>query len=251
MRIGIIGSGHLGSALIKGLISVCNVNPNEIITSTRNEDKKNHLISEYGIQVQSNFEEVIKESSMIFLVIKKPVFIEMAKQLNGYDFKDKLVISFMSGVTIREIEELLSTTGVIRAMPSISISSGEGVIAHTKTDNLELKGYLQDLGKTFLVDEESIDTFTALSASGLGFASYIMSKYYDIAVGNGLSKEASKAVVENIFTQAAKTDDYNKLLGEVATKDGVTEAGINHLEENHFGEILVEAIATSIYKTRG
>ena len=69
-RIGFIGCGNMGSAMVGGLVNSGFSSPSNIIVSTRTEESAKLIQEKYNVNVTTNNEEVVKNSDVIFLAVK-------------------------------------------------------------------------------------------------------------------------------------------------------------------------------------
>lgn len=241
MRIGIIGFGHLGKALAKGLIYKNIVSKHEIYILAKSESTKEIAENEFGVQVCNDINDIIKNTEILFWVLKGKVFNEICKDIQQ-DITLKINISFMAGLTIKSIHERLGNVYITRAMPSIAIDRANGIIGYTKTKDIYVIELFDELGFAFEVEEKDIEKVTAFSSCGLGFAAYILNAFQTAGQTLGFSSDVSKKIVAKTFGSALEMEDYKETVNAVATKGGATEQGINHFEENDMNGIVYEAM---------
>ena len=250
MRVGIVGFGHLGKSLAKGLILKQIVSKNEIYILAKSENTIKQANDEYGFCVSENINEIIYASDIIFFVVKSNVFEELCKEIDKDLLKSKLLVSFMAGMTIRKIQERLGDIYITRGMPSIAIDRAEGVIAYTMTDNTCINQIFNALGYAFEVEECNIEKATAFASCGLGFAAYILDSFQQVGEILGFSDEVSEQIVARTFHSAIQMSNYKETAKAVATKGGATEQGILCFEENKISNIIEEAINRAYKKMK-
>lgn len=249
MKIGIIGFGHLGKALTKGLILKKIVSKDEIFILAKSERTREAAEEEFGVQVCSDINDIIEKASILFWVLKGNVFVELSKDIQQ-DVTHKINISFMAGMTIESIQEKLGDVFITRAMPSIAIDRADGVIGYTKTNDTFVEKMFNELGYAFEVEEKDIEKVTAFSACGLGFAAYILNSFQKAGQAFGFSSEVSEKIVAKTFSNAIEMSDYEGTANAVATKGGATEQGIIYFEENNLNRIISEAMNKAYNKMR-
>ena len=251
MKIGIIGFGNLGKALTNGLLQTELVQKQDIFvcakTATSIEDAK----SNFGVQASFDINEVINDSDIIFLVIKKNVFKEVASTFDLATCANKQFISFMASTSKQEINSLLPEINITRAMPSIAIADRKGIIAYTKTTSQMQVKLFGSLGYAIEVDESDLEKYTALAACGLGFAAYILEAFTNAGVNMGLSYQDSLKAIAQTFTDAIAISNFTETVKMVATKGGATEQGINIFNENNIESIISKAINAAYQKASG
>ena len=141
--IGIIGCGHLGSAIALQLVS-CGFPLDRIRVSRGNSDGSLEKILDAGLgPCLAGNEEIFRDSSIIFICIRP----QSLSDLQPLAFpKDALVVSCMAGVSLPAIRALLGVEAV-RMMPSgpDSIIERKGIAA-IYPHNQILSRILQALG---------------------------------------------------------------------------------------------------------
>lgn len=249
MNIGIIGFGHLGNALVKGLLFKKIVSKDEIYILAKSDASKDAAKKEYGIHVCNDINEIIKKSDILFWILKGDVFTAISDNISP-DINHKVNVSFMAGVPISLIQEKLGDVNITRAMPNIAIERADGIIGYTKTDNEFLKMIFCELGYSFVVEEKDIEKVTAFSACGLGFAAYILNAFQKAGEELGFPPEICEKIVSKTFISAIDMSDYEGTSKAVATKGGATEQGILCFEENNLNKIISDAMNKAYKKMK-
>lgn len=232
MKIGIIGFGHLGKALAKGLVISGVLEGKDIYVLTKSQETKDIAMNKYNLKVAEDINEIVANVEIIFWVIKKNAFFEISSKLNG-NMCGIVNVSFMSGVTIEVIKEYLGNVNILRAMPNIAIENADGIIGHTKSNSKIVSSIFSKLGYAFEVEEKDIERVTAFSACGLGFAAYILNAFQETGIELGFSEEMSERIITQTFSNAITMSNYDKIVDSVATKGGATEEGILFLENSN------------------
>lgn len=249
MKIGIIGFGHLGKALAKGLIYKNIISKDEIFILAKSERTREVAEKEFGIQVCSDINEIIEEASILFWVLKGNIFDELSKDITQ-DITHKINVSFMAGMPIKSIQEKLGDVFITRVMPNIAIDRADGIIGYTKTNDTFVEKMFNELGYAFEIEEKDIEKVTAFSACGLGFAAYILNAFQKAGQAFGFNPEVSEKIVAKTFGNAIVMSDYEGTANSVATKGGATEQGIICFEENNLNRIVSEAMNKAYDKMR-
>ena len=135
MRIGIIGYGNLGKALVKGLI-LTGFRENDIDINARTKKTRDSVQNDFkDIYVTDNKEELVSRTDVIILVTEPKNAEDVLNEIKHYKIDEKIVVSFMAGITISEIRNMLgdkqNAVKLIRVMPNIAIQDGNGVIGVT------------------------------------------------------------------------------------------------------------------------
>ena len=237
-KIAIIGQGHIGSALKRGLINA-GIDPNNILTSNK---------SSTNVSVSAVAE-------VIFIAVK-PAMVKTVLNDIKKVIKNKILISLTASVSTDLIKKYVvnDSQKIIRIMPNIPISINEGIIGLYANENVNfaekksVMTLLSNLG--FIVDldnENAIDTITLVAACGPAIVSYFIGLISSYAIGQGMKNEEAKKISRKTFEgtlsylKKSKLDPQ-KLIESVATKGGVTETILTTLEQKNIDTKFNEAI---------
>ena len=248
MKIGIIGFGHLGSALACGLIRSGTVGADDLyVCDNSPEAIAAAQATPISATVSHDINHIIEKSSIIFLTIKKQVFIELAETIDRNLLSDKIIISFMAGVKFEEIYQLIGNITLIRAMPSLAIASCEGVIGYTASPP-EVVDLFNKLGYAFESKPDDIEKVMAFSSCGLGFAAYLIDAFAEAGQIMGFTKKESLNIASATFRNAIDAGAFFDTVKAVATPGGATEQGILHMDDKGVYKIVAEAVRKAYEK---
>lgn len=246
MNVAVIGFGNLGKAFVTGALLKKNIEKHNLYVYAKSNSSIDLAKNDYGVNGSTDLSEILSKADMIIFIVKEDVFYKLINQIDHKLFEGKIIISFMAGITVEKMQNVLKTEyDVVRVMPSLSIACGEGVIAHTKIRNQRVLKVLEGLGMLVETDETGIEKFTAFSSCGLGFAAYILNGFLEAGKKIGFDEETCRKMVESNFLHAIRMGDYKHMIDTVATKGGVTEKGIQYLDENYIGDTIYNAVKKS------
>lgn len=259
MKIGIIGYGNLGKAFVKGLVST-GFNQNDIVINAKTKKTRDSIGNDFNdVYVTANKEELVNKSDVIILIIEPMNAKEVLNEIKAYNINQKIIISFMAGITMAEIRNELgekqNAVKLIRVMPNIAIQEGNGVLGITYNDSdyeiiQDVLNVLRRLGYVLKLDETSLNYITVTAASGLAFAACIMDSYQaacnTLLNNNNISKEITIRIFENVVDMVKNEDcSLNDIVCRITTKGGTTEAGMNILDAKLVTENLVACMHKS------
>lgn len=254
--IGIIGSGNMGSSLIRAL----RAKGLSIEVNDKDKAKLRKVCRQYSLrQAKSNI-DLIKSSQVLIIAVKPQnidsVLFEIDEALalaTNKSQADKLIISIAAGVTTKYIEKVIGGRArVIRVMPNLAASIAESMSAIAKgkfAKKADLK-IAQDIfklvGETITLGEKHIDLVTAVSGSGPAYFFYLMESLIDAAVSNGVGREDAKKIVLQTALGAAGlaliSQDPKELRRRVTSKKGITEAAVKIFEKRKLNKIIKDAV---------
>jgi pyrroline-5-carboxylate reductase len=181
-RIGFLGAGNMGAALIEGIIRAHLVKPETIVASCTRIVHDSRLAMT-GVGVTTSNLQVVQQSDIIIIAVKPAVIPAVlkevfdAKQITAEDFQRKCFISIAAGVSIATLESYFQSAGVtgvsiIRVMPNTPCSVGlsasgysAGVHA-TMAHKAACEAIFRAVGVIDEVPEKLMDAVTGLSGSG-------------------------------------------------------------------------------------
>lgn len=240
MKIGFIGVGMMGEALLAGVLRG-SVAASDVIVCEKRADRAAELKAQYGVAVVDAIAD-IAEASTIFLVVKPGdvagVVRELAPNLSG----DHLLVSLAAGVSLAAIEaEAGPSVGVIRVMPNTPALVGVGMAAMspgsacTAAQLAAAQDLLSATGRVVEVPEGQQDAVTAVSGSGPAYIFMVIEAMVDAGVSLGLTRDvASELAVQTVLgaaTMASETGEHPAVLrNRVTSPGGTTAAALAVLE---------------------
>lgn len=168
-KIGIIGLGRIGSALLEGLLNIGYQKENFVL-KVRQETQKYDLISR-GFEARIDLDAIFS-SDIIFIAVK-PAHIHSILSSFRYIPKSlqKPVISLCAGVCYSDLSKILGKQyPVFRVRPNIFIRNNAGNLLFSPNSNTtlfaqEVKSLLSGLGKVFTVNEVDLSSYTLDSST--------------------------------------------------------------------------------------
>jgi len=244
MTIGFIGAGVMARALGKGIVQGGVVPASGLICSAPSpQDGQPFLDLLPGARWTVSNAEVVRQSDLTILAVKPQVFAEAMSSLREVT-AGKLVLSIAAGVTIEKIRALLHPTArIVRTMPNTPMQVGAGASVYasgpdvTDADLALVHRVLSSSGKAWRVEENQIDTITALSGSGPAYLFHFIDAVIRGAAALGLPEPLAKdlalqTVLGSAQLAAQSSLSPMELATQVKSPKGTTLAGCAVLEEN-------------------
>ena len=118
-KIGFIGCGNMGKAILGGLIASGQVLPGQIWVYTPSPDKVAALRDQYGINAAESAQEVAQVADIVFGAVKPNIMIKVLSDITSSLNKETLVVSIAAGVTLDQLARALGhDRKIVRAMPN-------------------------------------------------------------------------------------------------------------------------------------
>lgn len=262
-KIGFIGSGNMGEALISGLVLSRAAKPENIICSDISEDILDEIKNRYAIQTTTSNTEVAEKSEIVVYSTKPQILGMVLKEtVNALD-TTKLIISIAAGVPLSAIASgLHKELRLLRVMPNICAFVNESATAiaageyATREDIALAAAIFDSVGKTVFIQENILmDAFTGLSGSGPAYIFTIIDAMADAGVKMGLSRKDSLFLSTQTVLGAAKLllesgEHPGQLKDRVASPGGTAIAGIHTLEQGGLRTTLINAVESATKRSK-
>ena len=246
MKIGFIGCGKMGGAILKGVkdkvfalsdIAVYELNP-KVLENLENQ----------GVKTTSTITELANVSDILLLAIKPQDFNAMLESIKE-SAKGKLIISIAAGVKIEKITSVLGSVKVARVMPNTAaaVCEASSVITFNElVDESDKKLCLQifnAIGKVVEIPENLMDEVIPIGGSFTAFEYYFYKGFLESSVARGVPYQtAKKMLVQSIIGSAKMIEnddrDIDELISDVCSKGGTTLAGLKEFEDNNLLKII-------------
>ena len=252
MKIGIVGSGNMATALASGFISSKKVTQADITLSDKSAE---NLAKWNGTDVNTSVDntEVCQKSDLIIYAVKPNVLPYVLDETKDF-VKDKIVISIAAGVTIKTLEKHLgSNVKIIRAMPNTPAQVGCGmtVLSPNAAVLANETEFICDLfsgvGSAVILDEKYINAATALHGSSPAYIYMMIETMANSGVKHGIPKDISLKLAAKATEGAARmvleTGEHPaKLKDAVCSPGGTTIAAVLELERGGFSSTVSAAV---------
>jgi pyrroline-5-carboxylate reductase len=260
MKIGFIGGGTMGEAIIKSLLAKGAARPADVTVSDVSKARRDILQKQYRIKAVSDNKEAVKGAEVVILAVKPQELSKVLGEMKG--LSSQLVLSIVAGATLDGLREGLGHSCLVRAMPNMPAQIGEGITVWTATAEVNQKqkdtaqSILAALGREIYVSgEKYIDMATALSGSGPAYVFLIIEALVDAGVHIGLPRDmAEKLVVQTVLGSTRAVEAMGKhpaeLRNMVTSPGGTTTEGLLQLETGGLRSLLLKAVIAAYNKAK-
>src|ERR671919_2388560 len=107
-KIGVIGSGKMGSAIVRGIVRAGLATPDQIMASDVSEALRGSIASEVGIEVTSDNSKLCDFAEIVILAVKPQIVDSVIEEIAKKLGKAKLLVSIAAGVSLSRIEAHLA-----------------------------------------------------------------------------------------------------------------------------------------------
>ena len=232
VKLGIIGTGNMASAILKGYLAT-NTDVHNVYVVGHSEAKTSAFASENDITACSDIEELTQKCDALLIAVKpkdvRDVLAKVKSKLDGEN-ASKLVISIAAGISTSQLTDMLTAPQsadapaapqntdaaampksadklkkdqkqnpkIIRVMPNTPamVCAGMSALCRTKSVTDEEFEYVMDIfrsiGEAEEVPESLMDAVTGVSGSGPAFVYMFIEALADGAVFAGLPREKAQ-----------------------------------------------------------
>ena len=260
VKLGIIGGGVMGEALLSRLVMQQIYAPSAVIVSDPSQERRSLLAAQYGVQVTADNQTIISSAEVILLAIKPQIFETVVQPLSKPN-PQQLIVSILAGVPLSRLEAAFPHQPIIRAMPNTPATVGAGMTAiapgqQATADHLALtKTLFTAVGQVVEVPERLMDAVTGLSGSGPGYVAVVIEALTDGGVAAGLPRAiAAQLALQTVLGTAELLQQTGmhpaELKDRVTSPGGTTIAGIAQLERAGLRSALIEAVQAACRRSQ-
>ncbi len=261
-KIGFVGAGNMGEAMIKGLLAANLVPPTAICATDVRLERLKELDRQYGIQIAADNPELVRHADVVILAVKPQIIEPVLKEIAPALTRRKLMISIAAGVSTARLRTILGPDArLIRVMPNTPALVLEGVTAIAKAEGLEpgdldtAREIFSAVGRVVVLDEELLDAVTGLSGSGPAYVALVIESLADGGVKMGLDRITAMTLATQTVLGAAKllleTGLHPGALKDMVSSPGGTSiAGIAALEEGGIRTTFIKAVERATQRSR-
>lgn len=265
MKIGMIGCGNMGFALLSGILAKNLAKPEEIFVFDVDSVKLENTAVKFGVR-KTAINEMSKQCSLIIIAVK-PQDMELLLNDNRMDLDSagKIIVSIAAGVSVSLIGKYLTRALIARVMPNTPAMIGKGASGIFFYGNFSdeqksvVLNIFDSVGTVEVVKkEEWLDAVTGLSGSGPAYVFTFINSLVDAGVMQGLPRDtARKLAVQTVLGSAelaaaslAEGIHPEELKDRVTSPGGTTAAGLFALEEGNFRATVMKAVKDASIRSK-
>jgi pyrroline-5-carboxylate reductase len=251
-KLGVIGAGNMGAALIRGWLAAGLAKPSDIVFSDTDPNRVQELQKELGLTTAAN-QQVAARADILLLAVKPQIMPQVLAEIQSQVNESRLVISIAAGIPLSLMADLLPAARLLRVMPNTPtlVQAGMAAVApgpRTDAADLELTCRLFDaVGRSVVVEEKLLDAVTGLSGSGPAYVFLFLEALADGGVKMGLPRPTALLLAAQTILGAAQlflaTKEHPGSLKDMVTSPGgTTIAGLHALEQGGFRGLAMNAV---------
>lgn len=262
MKLGLLGCGRMGGALVEGALKAGLIQPENLLLCSRTKESAEALAEKTGGTVADNNLQLMQECDVLLLGCKPYQVLDILTELNPALPGNAVLVSVAAGVTLARMESTCPNgTRIIRAMPNTPCMIGLGATGITaganvtETDMKAARTLLESVGIVTTITEPQLDAVTGLSGSGPAYVYTMIKALSDQAEKEGLEKNdalqlATRTVMGAAHMLQQTGQSPQQLIDQVTSPGGTTLAGLEVLANLGFEDTIAQCVHTATERSR-
>lgn len=259
-KVGCIGTGVMGSALMESVIRV--IGGDQVVVCDADAQKAEAFCKKNGCVHAGSNRDVASGADYVFLAVKPQYLLPVLEEISSKLSAETVVVSMAAGVKIEFLRKHLDGHAkIIRIMPNTPAAVGSAMIAIAPdtgvlpAETQELQRLLSSAGLTEQTGEHLMDAVTAVSGSGPAYCYLFIEALSDAAVQMGMPRaQAIRYAAQTLKGSAEmvlQTGTHPGVLKDsVCSPAGTTIAGVTKLEEKGFRSAVIAAALAAWERSR-
>ena len=261
-KLGFIGCGNMGKAMIGGIIHSGQLKASEIMVSDLNEAALKQAHEELGIHTTTDSLALAKDCEIIVVAVKPNIYGIVLDQIKDFIDDSKILVTIAAGISLEFVENILGPDKkVVRTMPNTPALVGEGMTAMCPNKNMTqeekdyILGLLSAFGKTEIVGEYLIDSVIGVSGSSPAYVFMFIEAMADAAVLAGMPRQQAYTFAAQAVYGSAKmvmeTGMHPGVLKDmVCSPGGTTIEAVKMFEKTGLRSAVIESMTACIDKSK-
>jgi len=260
-RIGVLGGGAMGEALLSGLVG-SGTAPDGILLAEPRAERAAELVGRYGIRHLPGT-QVAAGADVLFVVVK-PHDVPAALRGIAPGLRPTTpVVCLAAGVSTAVLHDCLPpAVPVIRVMPNTPVFVGQGMLVMSPgpgctDEHLDrTRRLLSATGQVLQVPEHQQDAVTAVSGSGPAYVFYVAEAMIEAGVHLGLPRPVASELVSQTLLGSSQMlrepGAHPGLLREQVTSPaGTTAAALRELDSHGVRAAFLRALEAARDRSAG
>ena len=262
-KIGMIGTGNMGSAILRGIVDAGYVKAGQIIAYDANGKRMQELEEDIpGVTLARDCLEVADNADLIVIAVK-PLYVKEVLDEIRPALEEKAVLSIAAGWTVSMLEKALQGSGAswMRVMPNTPALVGEGMTAicdettFSREDFDYARGIFDAVGKTKVLPERLFDGVIAISGSSPAYVYMMIEAMADAGVREGLPRSyayemAAQSILGSALMVLSSGTHPAALKDAVCSPGGTTIEAVAELERKGFRTAIIDAMKACADRSR-
>ncbi|MBA4749450.1 MAG: pyrroline-5-carboxylate reductase [Alphaproteobacteria bacterium] len=257
----LIGCGNMGASLLKGWCAHKSLSgPFWVVNPTR--EKVEPFMGDARVHYVADPNKLQETPQVIICAVKPSRVSDVLACYRNLIAPGSVFCTVAAALPLSYYQEILGGgLTLVRVMPNLPVAAGVGQSLYCGQSPLlphvqrQVEQVFGGLGKVlFVSDEKALDLRTPLTGCGPGFLFKIIESFARAAETLGVETEEAKSLARDLFIGTAKfleqsTKEVSTLRQEVASPQGMTEAGYEAMDKAHLDALIESALLAALTRS--
>ncbi|WP_267964418.1 pyrroline-5-carboxylate reductase [Hafnia paralvei] len=260
-KIGFIGCGNMGKAILGGLVASKLVPAENITVYNRSAKSVEAISQEFGSRGANSADEVAKEADVLIVGVKPNMMANILGEIRDALKPNAIIVSIAAGVTLETLEFALKDgQKVVRVMPNTPalVNAGMSSITPNKQVSEDESALIVEIfssfGRAEIVPEYLIHSVVGVSGSAPAYVFMFIEAMADAAVLGGMPRaQAYQFAAQAVMGSAKMVLETGKHPGElkdmVCSPGGTTIEAVKVLEQKGLRAAVMDAMQSCMAKS--
>lgn len=251
--IAVIGVGNMARSIISGILS-SELSVGRFYIYDKNPEAYSCFEDNDRFFVADDIEYAVNKADCVLLAVKPQNYNEVLDIITKVPrHNEKLYISIGAGITVESVSTALGGAVVIRVLPNLPMTIGQGVSAICRNeqaaeDDFEfVKAIFDCAGSTIVIDESEMNRIIGVTSSSPAYVFKFINAICKGAEaqglnGNSLFETVCDVVIGSALLLKNSSDTPEALIAKVASKGGTTERALLALDNGEFDTVIEDAM---------
>lgn len=257
-KIGFIGCGNMGGAMMQGILDSGKCSAQEMIASDCSEAALAAKKEALGIRTTTDNREAAAFCDILFLSVKPQFYEPVIAEIKDTVRREQIIVTIAPGKTLAWLEESFGAERkLIRTMPNTPAMVKAGMMGMCPNENVTaeeialVREICDGFSETEVIPEHLMDVVTAVSGSSPAYVFLFIEAMADAAVAGGMPRaQAYKFAAQAVMGSAKMVLETGRHPGElkdmVCSPAGTTIEAVRVLEERGMRSAVIEAVMKCI-----
>ena len=263
MKIGVIGTGNLATAVIGGSVKSGCFSGESFLVYDLFADKARETCEKFGTSAAQSAQQIAEVCDVVILAVKPKDFEALLASVSpSLQVRDPLIVSVAAGLSLRVLASYLPYEAKLaRLMTNINASVGGAMTAYcfgdrvTDAEKVFVAQFCRSFGDATELSEDLFAQFGVLAGCVPAFAYKFVDEIARAGVAIGVRKDlALRIAAQTVLgsAQRAALGDAHPydLIDRVCTPAGTTIDGMMQLDACGFSDAVHKAVVSSFDKDR-
>ena len=260
MKISIIGAGAMGGAFAEGLLKSDGIKASDISVANPHTDKLEKFAA-MGASTTNDNKAAATGADIVVIAVKPWLVEKVVTEIKPIlDYKKQIIINMAAAISSTQLFEWTAKGDekptIFQIIPNIAIAvkaSMTFIVPCNATDEQTniVKGIFDNVGQTYLTDEQHLAAGTTLASCGIAYAMRYFRAASEGGVELGFKADTAKDIVLQTVKGAVELLQANgnhpeAEIDKVTTPGGLTIKGLNEMEHAGFTSAVIRGLKAGI-----